>query len=37
VASKGLADRLYRGEANIRIIGRRKVWFITAAVLILKN
>jgi preprotein translocase subunit SecF len=35
MASKGLADRLYRGEANLSIIGRRKMWFITAAVLIL--
>jgi preprotein translocase subunit SecF len=34
MASKGLADRLYRGEANLNIIGRRKVWFITAAVLV---
>jgi preprotein translocase subunit SecF len=35
MASKGLADRLYRGEANLGIIPRRKTWFITAAVLIL--
>jgi preprotein translocase subunit SecF len=35
VASKGLADRLYRGEANLNIIGRRKTWFGVAAVLVL--
>jgi preprotein translocase subunit SecF len=35
VASKGLADRLYRGEANLNIIGRRKTWFATAAILVL--
>jgi preprotein translocase subunit SecF len=34
MASKGLADRLYRGEANLNIIGRRKTWFLTAAVLV---
>jgi preprotein translocase subunit SecF len=33
--AKGLADRLYRGEAHINVIGRRKVWFATAAVLVL--
>jgi preprotein translocase subunit SecF len=31
----GLADRLYRGEANINIVGRRKMWFTIAAVAIL--
>jgi preprotein translocase subunit SecF len=35
MARNGLADRLYRGEANINIIGRRRTWFITAAVLVL--
>jgi preprotein translocase subunit SecF len=35
MARKGLADRLYRGEANLNIIGRRKIWFATAAVLVL--
>jgi preprotein translocase subunit SecF len=35
VASKGLADRLYRGEANLNIIGRRKTWFAIAAILVL--
>src|SRR3954453_21091943 len=34
MASKGFADRLYRGEANLNIIGRRNTWFIVAAVLI---
>ncbi|MEU4215927.1 protein translocase subunit SecF [Actinoplanes sp. NPDC026623] len=27
MASKGLADRLYLGEANLNIVGRRKMWF----------
>lgn len=31
----GLATRLYRGEAGLNIIGRRKVWFSIAGVLIL--
>jgi len=31
----GLAERLYRGEANVDVIGRRKLWFSLAAVLIL--
>ena len=35
MASKGLADRLYLGEANLNIIGRRKLWFTIAAVLVL--
>jgi preprotein translocase subunit SecF len=35
MAKSGLADRLYRGEANLNIVGRRKVWFIAAAVLVL--
>jgi preprotein translocase subunit SecF len=35
MARNGLADRLYRGEANLNIIGRRKIWFATAAVLVL--
>jgi preprotein translocase subunit SecF len=35
MAREGLADRLYRGEANLNIIGRRKIWFATAAVLVL--
>jgi preprotein translocase subunit SecF len=33
--AKGFADRLYRGEANLNIVGRRKMWFIAAAALIL--
>lgn len=32
--ANGLADRLYRGEANINIVGRRKMWFMVAAALI---
>ena len=35
MASKGLANRLYRGEANVNIIGRRNIWFATAGLLIL--
>src|SRR3954454_19745053 len=35
MASQGLADRLYRGEANLNIVGRRKTWFIVAALLVL--
>jgi preprotein translocase subunit SecF len=35
MARKGLADRLYRGEANLNIVGRRKIWFATAGVLVL--
>ncbi|GAB1693095.1 protein translocase subunit SecF [Krasilnikovia sp. M28-CT-15] len=31
----GFAYRLYRGEADLNIIGRRKVWFLTAALLTL--
>ncbi|MEU8813129.1 protein translocase subunit SecF [Actinoplanes sp. NPDC048796] len=35
MASQGLAARLYAGEANVNIIGRRKLWFTIAAVLVL--
>jgi preprotein translocase subunit SecF len=35
MAREGLASRLYQGEANINIVGRRKTWFIVAAVLVL--
>jgi preprotein translocase subunit SecF len=35
MAKSGLADRLYRGEANLNIVGRRKVWFLAAAILVL--
>ncbi|MEV6350558.1 protein translocase subunit SecF [Actinoplanes sp. NPDC051851] len=35
MARPGLATRLYQGEANINIVGRRKTWFIVAAVLVL--
>lgn len=38
VASKrrqGLATRLYRGEAGLNIIGRRRVWFSVAGVVVL--
>ncbi len=35
MAKEGLAARLYAGEANVNIIGRRKLWFGIAAALIL--
>ena len=35
MAKSGLADRLYRGEANLNIVGRRKTWFLAAALLVL--
>jgi preprotein translocase subunit SecF len=35
MASKGFADRLYRGEANLNIVGRRRMWFAIAAALVL--
>lgn len=31
----GIATRLYKGEAGINVIGRRKVWFTVAAVAVL--
>jgi preprotein translocase subunit SecF len=34
MARAGLADRLYRGEANLNIVGRRNIWFATAAALV---
>jgi preprotein translocase subunit SecF len=35
MARNGLADRLYRGEANIGIVPRRKTWFLVAGILVL--
>ncbi|MBX7267924.1 protein translocase subunit SecF [Micromonospora sp. Llam7] len=35
MAETGLAARLYRGEAGLNIVGRRKVWFTVAALLVL--
>src|SRR3954470_24866982 len=35
MAKSGLADRLYRGEANLDIIGRRNQWFAIAGILVL--
>jgi preprotein translocase subunit SecF len=35
MARPGLATRLYAGEANISIVGRRKMWFTVAAALVL--
>ncbi|MFI0796066.1 protein translocase subunit SecF [Micromonospora rubida] len=35
MAKTGLASRLYRGEAGVDVIGKRKLWFTVAGVLIL--
>ncbi|MBQ1028309.1 protein translocase subunit SecF [Micromonospora sp. C95] len=35
MAETGLAARLYRGEAGLDIVGRRKMWFTVATVLVL--
>ncbi|PWU43567.1 protein translocase subunit SecF [Micromonospora globispora] len=35
MAKSGLASRLYRGEADLNIVGRRKLWFGVAAALVL--
>ncbi|MEU7982674.1 protein translocase subunit SecF [Micromonospora sp. NPDC049081] len=35
MAKSGLASRLYRGEAGLNIVGRRKLWFTVASVLVL--
>ncbi|MFR9775207.1 protein translocase subunit SecF [Micromonospora sp. MS34] len=35
MAKSGLAARLYRGEADVNIVGRRKLWFTVAGVLVL--
>ncbi|WP_229072493.1 protein translocase subunit SecF [Actinoplanes sp. DH11] len=34
MASAGLAARLYTGEANINVVGRRKMWFVAALALV---
>ncbi|MDG4798549.1 protein translocase subunit SecF [Micromonospora sp. WMMD1082] len=34
MAETGLAARLYRGEAGLNIVGRRRAWFTIAAVLV---
>ena len=31
----GLATRLYRGEAGVDVVGKRKVWFTVAGVVLL--
>ena len=31
----GIAARLYRGEANVNVVGRRRLWFTVAAVALL--
>ncbi|MEH1169860.1 protein translocase subunit SecF [Micromonospora sp. CPCC 205539] len=35
MAENGLASRLYNGEAGLNVIGRRKLWFSVAGVLVL--
>ena len=35
MSRSGLATRLYRGEAGLNIVGRRRVWFSVAAALVL--
>ncbi|MGB2570617.1 protein translocase subunit SecF [Micromonospora citrea] len=35
MAGSGLASRLYRGEAGLDIVGRRKLWFGVAGLLVL--
>lgn len=35
MAKSGLADRLYRGEANLNVVGRSRMWFTIAAALVL--
>ncbi|MGW5670623.1 protein translocase subunit SecF, partial [Micromonospora sp. NPDC003776] len=35
MAKTGLAARLYRGEADLNIVGKRKLWFTVAGVLVL--
>src|SRR5512139_2189111 len=35
MAKSGLASRLYRGEAGLDIVGRRKVWFSIVGALLL--
>lgn len=35
MAKSGLASRLYRGEADLNIVGRRKLWFAVAGALVL--
>ncbi|RKN40289.1 protein translocase subunit SecF [Micromonospora endolithica] len=35
MAGSGLASRLYRGEAGLDVVGRRKLWFTVAGVLVL--
>lgn len=35
MASKGLASRLYRGDAGLQIVARRKLWFTVAGVIVL--
>src|SRR5262245_45183634 len=35
MSKSGLANRLYRGEAGLNIIGKRKVWFAVVGVVVL--
>ena len=34
MAKSSLAERLYQGEANLNVVGRRKMWFTIAATLV---
>jgi preprotein translocase subunit SecF len=34
MSSSGIAARLYRGEADVDIVGRRKIWFMVAGIAI---
>ena len=34
MSSGGIAARLYRGEADVDIVGRRKIWFMVAGIAI---
>ncbi|GIF39872.1 protein translocase subunit SecF [Actinoplanes xinjiangensis] len=35
MAKNSLASRLYQGEANLRIVGRRNMWFAVVAVMVI--
>ena len=35
MAGSSLANRLYRGEAGLNVVGRRKMWFLIAAIAVL--
>src|SRR4051812_10960293 len=35
MSGSGIAARLYRGEAGVNVVGRRKMWFMVAAIAII--